>query len=310
MSYIAALGAIETGLVFALVALAVFVSFRVLNFPDLTVDGSFPLGGAVCATLITSGYDAFLATLAGASCGAAAGFATGWLNVKLKILHLLAGILVMTAMFSINLRIMGRPNVPILNESTVFTPFTFESLPTHVAVPAALAALTAIAVFALNAFLATEVGQALRAAGSNARMASAQGVSTGAMTLLGLSLSNGFSGLAGALFVQSSGGADVSMGIGVVIIGLAAVIGGEALLPSRRVLYAIAGCVVGAVAYRFAVAVALNLDWVGLRAQDLNLVTALLIVGALSVPRVRERLWTRSHKLIVQRIQKYGRPAQ
>ncbi|MDH6234791.1 putative ABC transport system permease protein [Mesorhizobium soli] len=307
MSLIAALGALETGLIFALVALAVFTSFRVLNFPDLTVDGSFPLGGAVCATLISAGTDAFLATLAGTLSGALAGFATGWLNVRLKILHLLAGILVMTAMFSINLRIMGRPNVPLLDEVTVFTPFQSDSFPAYVAVPVVMAVLVALLVLLLRYFLGTELGQALRAVGSNPRMASAQGISTSAMTLLGLSISNGLAGLAGALFVQSSGGADVSMGIGVVIIGLAAVIGGEALLPSRGLLLSIFGCVLGAIAYRFAIALALNLEWIGLKAQDLNLVTALLIVLALSLPRVRQRLWTRSQKVVAQQVQRYGR---
>ncbi|PSJ56902.1 ABC transporter permease [Pseudaminobacter soli (ex Li et al. 2025)] len=307
MSLIAALGALETGLIFALVALAVFISFRVLNFPDLTVDGSFPLGGAVCATLISAGSDAYLATLVGTLSGALAGFATGWLNVRLKILHLLAGILVMTAMFSINLRIMGRPNVPLLDEVTVFTPFQSDSFPAHIAVPVVMAVLVALLILLLRYFLGTELGQALRAVGSNPRMASAQGISTSAMTLLGLSISNGLAGLAGALFVQSSGGADVSMGIGVVIIGLAAVIGGEALLPSRSLLLSIFGCVLGAIAYRFAIALALNLEWIGLKAQDLNLVTALLIVLALSLPQVRQRLWTRSQKVVAQQVQRYGR---
>lgn len=306
MSLIAALGALETGLIFALVALAVFISFRVLNFPDLTVDGSFPLGGAVCATLISAGLNAWLATVAGMLCGALAGFVTGWLNVRLKILHLLAGILVMTAMFSINLRIMGRPNVPLLDEDTVFTPFQSDSFPAYIAVPIVMAVLVALLVLVLRYFLGTELGQALRAVGSNPRMASAQGISASAMTLLGLAISNGLAGLAGALFVQSSGGADVSMGIGVVIIGLAAVIGGEALLPSRGLLLSILGCVLGAIAYRFAIALALNLEWIGLKAQDLNLVTALLIVLALSLPRVRQRLWTRSQKTVARQVRRYG----
>ncbi|MGQ2993518.1 ABC transporter permease [Variovorax sp.] len=284
MSLIAFQGSLEVGLIFALVALGVFISFRVVNFPDLTVDGSFPLGGAVAATLLVGGWHPLAATAAAFAAGALAGLTTGWLHVKLKIMQLLAGILVMIALYSINLRVMGKPNEPLLGASTVFNTPPLEALPGPWTTALVLLAVTLAVKFALDRYFGSEAGPAMRATGGNARMARALGVSTDRLSLFALALSNGIVALAGALFAQSQGGADVSMGIGTIVIGLAAVIIGETLLPMRSIAWATLGCVVGAVLYRMLVALALNSDFIGLKAQDLNLVTAVLVTLALVMP--------------------------
>ncbi|QRF62510.1 ABC transporter permease [Variovorax paradoxus] len=284
MSLIAFQGSLEVGLIFALVALGVFISFRVVNFPDLTVDGSFPLGGAVAATLLVGGWHPLAATAAAFAAGALAGLTTGWLHVKLKIMQLLAGILVMIALYSINLRVMGKPNEPLLGASTVFNTPPLEALPGPWTTALVLLAVTLAVKFALDRYFGSEAGLAMRATGGNARMARALGVSTDRLSLFALALSNGIVALAGALFAQSQGGADVSMGIGTIVIGLAAVIIGETLLPMRSIAWATLGCVVGAVLYRMLVALALNSDFIGLKAQDLNLVTAVLVTLALVMP--------------------------
>lgn len=290
MSLFSILGAIEIGLIFSLVALGVFISFRLLRFPDLTVDGSFPLGGAVCAILISTGTNPWLATLAGTAAGAVAGFITGWLNVKLKIMDLLASILMMIGLYSVNLRIMGGPNVPLINEPTLFTMLQPANIDDYVMRPLIMLGFVIVAKLALDWFFATERGLAIRSTGSNARMARAQGVNTGAMILLGMAISNGLVGLAGALFVQTQGGSDISMGIGTIVIGLAAVIVGETILPSRKIIWATLAVVLGAVVYRFFIAAALNIDVIGLKAQDLNLVTAVLVTIALVIPQIKKKL--------------------
>lgn len=287
MSQIAFLGAIEVGLLFALVALGVYLSFRVLQFPDLTVDGSFPLGAAVCASMIVVGIDPYLASLAAALAGAGAGLVTAWLNVRLKILHLLASILTMIALYSVNLRIMGRPNVALLGETTVFTPLESLDTPMYISLPIALFVLVVIVKIALDWFLNSEIGLAMRATGVNARMARAQGIHTDRYILGGMALSNALVALAGALFAQSQGAADVTLGVGVIVVGLAAVIGGEAIISTRTVFRATLACVIGSILYRLAVAGALNADMLGLKAQDLNLITAVLVALAMVLPGMR-----------------------
>lgn len=290
MSLIASLGAIEIGLIFGLVALGVYLSFRVINFPDLTVDGSFPLGGAVAAALIVAGINPFVATAAAIAAGAAAGTLTAWLNVRLRIMQLLASILVMIALYSINLRVMGKPNVALINDATVFSVLDFGGMPDYVLKPLVLLVIVIAAKVLLDLFFASETGLAMRATGGNPRMARAQGISTDRQTIVGLGLSNALVALAGALFVQSQGGADISMGIGTIVIGLAAVIIGETILPARSLVITTAACIVGALLYRFFIALALNSDFIGLQAQDLNLVTALLVAFALLVPAYKRRL--------------------
>ena len=290
MSLIASLGAIEIGLIFGLVALGVHLSFRIVNFPDLTVDGSFPLGGAVAAALIVAGWNPFAATALAIVAGALAGLLTAWLNVKLKIMQLLASILVMIALYSVNLRVMGKPNVALISEPTVFSLASFGGIPEAWFKPLLLLVIVGVVKLLLDLFFASETGLAMRATGSNPRMARAQGISTDRQTLAGLALSNALVAFAGALFVQTQGGADISMGIGTIVIGLAAVIIGETLLPARSLALATLACVLGAVIYRFFIALALNSDFIGLQAQDLNLVTAVLVAFALLVPSYRRKL--------------------
>lgn len=295
MSIYSLWGAFEIGLIFSLVALGVLISFRVLRFPDLTVDGSFPLGGAVAATLIAAGFDPFISTVIATFAGAGAGMVTGWLNVRLKIMDLLASILMMTALYSVNLRIMGKPNVPLIMEPTVFSVLQPAGMSDYVFRPLLLVLVVVLAKFLLDWFFTTQKGLAMRATGSNARMARAQGVATGNMVLLGMAISNALVALAGAMFVQSQGGADIAMGIGTIVIGLAAVIVGENILPSRRLVYTTLAVIIGAIVYRFFIALALNADFIGLKAQDLNLVTAVLVTIVLVIPLIKKR-FTRGRK--------------
>lgn len=286
MSTIAFFGAIEIGLVYGLVALGVFLSFRVLNFPDLTVDGSFPLGAAVTATLIVGGVDPFLATAAAVLAGAMAGLVTAFLNVRFNILHLLASILTMIALFSVNIRIMGRPNVAIINDETILTPLLGLGLAGYIVNPLVAGMVVLIAVGLLARFLTSDFGLAMRATGANPRMARAQGVPTAVHIYSGMALSNGLVALAGALFAQTNGFADVTSGVGTIVVGLAAVILGETLLRTRILLLALIACIIGSVLYRIAVGLALNADFLGLQASDLNLVTAVLVALALILPGV------------------------
>ncbi|WP_321339566.1 ABC transporter permease [Breoghania sp.] len=289
MTEIAFWGAVELGLVYAFVALGVYLAFRVLDFPDLTVDGSMPLGAAVSAVLLVNGVNPWLATGAAMVAGAIAGVVTATLNVRFKILHLLASILTMTALFSINLRVMGRPNVALLMQDTVLTPFYGQGLADYYVRPAFLFVLVVIAVALVAWFLRSEFGLAMRATGANARMARAQGVRTDLQIFAGIALSNALVGLAGALFAQTNGFADVTSGVGTIVVGLAAVIVGETLLPSRLVTVALIGSVIGSVVYRIAVQLALSADVIGLKASDLNLVTAALVAIALILPRLRKK---------------------
>src|SRR5690554_1529781 len=190
MSLIAFLGAIELGLIYGFVALGVYLSFRILNFPDLTVDGSFPLGAAVAAVWIVGGGDPWVGTLLAVAAGGMAGIVTAWMAVKLKILNLLASILSMIALYSINLRVMGRPNIALLADDTVFTPL--ESLPIsrYIVFPLAILVLLVLVTLLLNRFLNSEMGLAMRATGENPRMASGNGINTSVMVLAGMALSN------------------------------------------------------------------------------------------------------------------------
>ena len=291
LSEIAFYGAVETGFIYGLVAFGIYLSFRVLDFPDLTVDGSFPLGAAVAAVCIMNGWNPWLATFMAIFAGMAAGAMTAFLNVKLGILNLLASILVMTALYSVNLRIMGRPNVALLGEDTILTAWENNlSLPYFI-IPVLLFALVALVVFlAMWWFMKSETGLAMRATGANPSMARAQGIATGLMIILGIAIANGLVALAGALFAQSQGSADVTMGVGVIVIGLASLIGGEAIVTPKTVMRALIGCIIGAIIYRLAIALALNADFIGLEAQDLNLITAALVTLAIVLPNMRNKL--------------------
>jgi len=287
LSQIAFWGAVELGLVFAFVAIGVFLAFRVLDFPDLTVDGSFPLGAAVAAVLITIGVNPWLAAGVAMVAGAAAGMVTAFLNVRFRILNLLASILTMIALFSVNLRVMGKPNVALINADTMLSPFYGLGLREVYVRPLFVGILVVIAVIAVWRFLESDAGLAMRATGANPRMSRAQGIDTSWQVYLGLALSNALVALGGALFAQTNGFADVTSGVGTIVVGLAAVIIGETLFGARGILLALIGCVVGSILYRIAIQLALSTDALGLKASDLNLVTAVLVAVALVLPRLR-----------------------
>jgi putative ABC transport system permease protein len=287
VSQIAFWGAVELGLVFGFVAIGVYLAFRVLDFPDLTVDGSFPLGAAVTAVLIIAGLNAWFASLVAMGAGAIAGMVTATLNVRFKILNLLASILTMIALFSVNLRVMGKPNVALLNEETMLTPFYGHGLRDHYVRPLFIFVLIAVFILLIWRFLESDAGLAMRATGTNARMARAQGVKTGNQIYLGIAISNALVALGGALFAQTNGFADVTSGVGTIVVGLAAVIVGETIFGNRGLLVALIGCVIGSILYRLAIQLALSTDVLGLQASDLNLVTAVLVAIALILPRLR-----------------------
>ena len=287
MSQIAFWGAVELGLIFSFVAIGVYLAFRILDFPDLTVDGSFPLGAAVTAVLITTGYNPWFAALISMIAGSMAGLVTATLNVRFKILNLLASILTMIALFSVNLRIMGRPNIALINQDTMLSPFYGHGIPEYYGRPLFVFILVIIAVVLVWRFLESDTGLAMRATGANPRMAKAQGVRTDRQIYLGMGLSNALVALGGSLFAQTNGFADVTLGVGTIVVGLAAVIVGETLLRSRLILIILIGCVFGSIIYRIAIQLALTSDVLGLQASDLNLVTAVLVTVALILPRLR-----------------------
>jgi len=288
MSVFAFLGTLEIGFIYGLVAIGVYITFRILDFPDLTVDGSFTLGAAVTATLIVAGQNVFFATLLGTLAASCAGLLTAWLNLRFNILHLLASILTMTALYTINLRVMGKPNVALIMEPTILTPFEgMFGLPDMVMKVIFVAIFAVIAALLVAWFLNTQYGLAMRAVGSNKRMAQANGIVVTEKVYIGLALSNGLVGLAGALFAQTNGFADSTMGIGTIVVGLAAVIIGQSLFASRSMWVIALSCIVGSILYRVAVSLALNADFLGFKASDLNLITAVLVALALVFPKLR-----------------------
>lgn len=292
MSLLAFFSALESGLIYALVALGVYISFRILDFPDLTADGSFPLGGAAAGVAIIAGFNPWIACLFGLVAGMGAGAITAWFNVRFGILHLLAGILMMTALYSINIRIMDAPNLSLLGQASIFTPFVNNSNEFLVKV-CLLGAVIVVIKLCLDWFFSTETGLAMRATGSNLKMAQAQGINTNWIIILGMAISNGLIALAGALFVQTQGFADVSMGIGTIVIGLAAVIIGEAVISAKKMFWITFSVLIGAILYRLMIQIALSSDTlkdIGFRSSDLNLVTSLLVIIVLMLPKFRSKV--------------------
>ncbi len=277
------------GLAYGLVALGVYLTFRVLSFPDLTVDGSFPLGGAIVAILIVGGVNPWLASLAALGAGLAAGLCTSLLNTKLRINALLAGILMMVALYSINLVVMGRANISLLREITIFDQVSrWIALQNSVAVSIVFMAVAIAVILALlDWFLHTEIGLALRATGENQQMVRGLGANTDLTTILGVSLSNGLVALSGALISQNQGFADAGMGIGMIVMGLASVIIGEGIFRPRSVTAILLGVIGGTFVYRLFLGLALRL---GLPPVDFKLVTAALVVVALAIPYARKRI--------------------
>ena len=298
MSLLALFGALESGLIYALVALGVYISFRVLDFPDLTADGSFPLGGAVAGVAIIADVNPWLACLLGMLAGGLAGLVTAWLHVKLGILQLLSSILVMVALYAVNLRIMQAPNLALLGEPTIFGNLVTDSNGFWMRC-AVIGGVVIAAKLLLDWFFSTEMGLAMRATGSNLRMSQAQGIATSRSIMLGMAISNGLIALAGAIFVQTQGGADISIGVGTIVIGLAAVIIGETIIPAKKMLWITLSAIVGAILYKFFIQIALSNDTlrtIGFGPQDVNLITALLVVFALILPKIKSKILSNRHK--------------
>ena len=292
MSLFALIGALEQGLVYGIMVLGVYLTFRILDFPDLTVDGSLPLGAAVSAVCITHGMNPFLALVVAMGAGFIAGAVTGILNTKLKILHLLASILTMTALYSVNIRIMSGPNVSLLGVDTVIDPLINAGMPGYYASPVLFAVVVAAVVLGLIWFLYTELGQTMLATGDNLQMITSQGVDTHKVIIMGVGLSNALVALSGALIAQNQGAADVNMGVGTIVAGLASVIVGETVFGCNSVPRAVVAAILGSVIYRVAIALALGLK-IGsfsFTPSDLNLITALLVVAALTAPKLKARM--------------------
>ncbi|MDR3155267.1 MAG: ABC transporter permease [Deltaproteobacteria bacterium] len=293
MSLYAFSGAIELGLAYGLMALGVYLTFRVLDFPDLTVDGSLTLGAAVSAVCVTKGLNPFLSLLPAMAAGFAAGTVTGFLTTKLKILHLLASILTMTALYSVNIRVMGgRPNIALVGMPTVFDPIRSLDVSPFLASNILFVILVSAVILALVWLIRTEYGQALLATGANPKMITSLGVNTNFTVITGVGISNSLVALSGALIAQNQGIADVGMGVGTIVAGLASIVIGETILGGRRIAVVILSVVMGSVVYRLAIAAALSFKPWGIAFQpsDLKLLTAALVVAALVLPRFRDSL--------------------
>lgn len=278
------------GLLWALMTIGVFITYRVLDYADLTVEGSITLGAAIAARLIFYGANPYLATALSFLGGMCAGAVTGLLHTKLKIPGLLSGILSMIALYSINIRIMGKANVSLLRMDNVFTPIeALGSSPRNAVLILGLIAVI-IVICTLYWFFGTELGSSIRATGNNPGMMRAQGVNTDNMKLIGLMLSNGLVSLSGALIAQNQGFADIQMGTGAIVIGLASVIIGEVIFGTRNFMNTLISLVLGAVTYRIIIAAVLEL---GMEPTDLKLFTAITVAIALSLPIVKRKIAAR-----------------
>lgn len=302
--FISMFGAVESGIIYAIMALGVYLTFRVLDFPDLTVEGSFVTGAAVAAYSIVNGIPPVLATILAALAGFLAGCLTGVLHTKGKINSLLAGILMMTALYSINLRIMGQPTISLLNETTLFTQLEtlwasiglnnffngmlsaigVEQLPRTWAILIVMIIVAFAIKFLTDYYLKTEVGLALRAIGDNKKMIRSLSANTDNLIIVGVGISNAFVAISGSLIAQLGGFADVNMGLGLIVIGLASIIIGEALFGTKTVVRATLAVILGAVIYRIIVTIALRVDF--LETGDMKLITAIIVVFALVTPKI------------------------
>ncbi len=293
MTLYAALGAIEQGLVYGIMVVGVYLTFRVLDFPDLTVDGSLPLGAAISAVAISSGVNPWISLLFALAGGFLAGVVTAILNTKFKILHLLASILTMISLYSINIRIMGGPNVTLLGVDTVVDSLNGLGIGLPQYTGLVLFGLLAVCVVLLVVwFLHTELGQAVLATGDNPQMITSLGVNTHFIIILGVGGSNALVALSGALVAQYQGAADVGMGMGTIIAGLASVIIGETVFGCTTIARAFVAALLGSILYRLAIALALGLEFGAFRfnPSDLNLITAILVIFALVTPNLKKRL--------------------
>lgn len=277
-------GAVALGVIWSIMTIGVYITYRILDYADLTVDGSFALGGAVAARMIVDGYNPFLAVFVAFIAGVLSGVVTGILHTKLKIPALLSGILSMIALYSINIRVMGKANISLLKEPIVYDVLSFLNKDTAVLVFGFICIVLVIAL--LYWFFGTEIGCAIRATGNNENMIRAQGVNTDITKIIALFISNGLVAVSGALVAQNQRFADMSMGTGTIVIGLASVIIGEVLFGTRNFMNTLISLVLGSVVYRLIIALVLEM---GMESTDLKLFTALIVAIALSLPIAKEK---------------------
>lgn len=282
--------AVEQGLIFAIMVLGVYITYKILDFPDLSVDGTFPLGGAITAFMITKGVNPYLALPVSFLIGAFAGMITGIIHVKLKVRDLLAGIIMSTALYSVNLRIAGKANVAFFTKDTIFTKSVFRQLLSGSALKYVVLIVSLIIVvilkLVLDWYLTTRSGYLLRATGDNATLVTSLGKDNGLVKVIGLSLANGFAALSGCVYVQEEGYFDVSMGTGMVVLSLASVIIGISIFKHIRFAKATTAVIIGSIIYKFCVSLAIRY---GLTANDMKLVIATLFLVILIITRDRNR---------------------
>ena len=269
---------IEQSLIFAIMVLGVYISFRILNFPDMTVDGTFPLGAAISAKLLTLGVNPYLTLLVALVAGAVAGAVTGLIHVKLKVKDLLAGILVMTALYSVNLRVMGKSNIPLFEEDNIFN--------TEYSMLITIVVLILISKFLLDYLLKTKFGFALKALGDNENLIVSLGLNEEKYKIYGLMIANAFVAFSGAVLAQYQGFADVGMGTGIIVIGLASIIIGDTLFGKRRRLAGTTIVIIGSILYRGVIAVTLSM---GMDASDLKLITSVIVIVILWIQKQKDK---------------------
>ena len=269
---------IEQSLIFAIMVLGVYISFRILNFPDMTVDGTFPLGAAISAKLLTLGVNPYLTLLVALVAGAAAGAVTGLIHVKLKVKDLLAGILVMTALYSVNLRVMEKSNIPLFEEDNIFN--------TEYSMMITIVVLILISKFLLDYLLKTKFGFALKALGDNENLIVSLGLNEEKYKIYGLMIANSFVAFSGAVLAQYQGFADVGMGTGIIVIGLASIIIGDTLFGKRRRLAGTTIVIIGSILYRGVIAVTLS---IGMDASDLKLITSVIVIIILWIQKQKDK---------------------
>lgn len=269
---------IEQSLIFAIMVLGVYISFRILNFPDMTVDGTFPLGAAISAKLLTLGVNPYLTLLVALISGAAAGAITGLIHVKLKVKDLLAGILIMTALYSVNLRVMGKSNIPLFEEDNIFN--------TEYSMMITIVVLILISKFLLDYLLKTKFGFALKALGDNENLIVSLGLNEEKYKIYGLMIANAFVAFSGAVLAQYQGFADVGMGTGIIVIGLASIIIGDTLFGKRRRLAGTTIVIIGSILYRGVIAVTLSM---GMDASDLKLITSVIVIVILWIQKQKDK---------------------
>ncbi|PHI07396.1 ABC transporter permease [Fusobacterium polymorphum] len=269
---------IEQSLIFAIMVLGVYISFRILNFPDMTVDGTFPLGAAISAKLLTLGINPYLTLLVALVAGAVVGAVTGLIHVKLKVKDLLAGILVMTALYSVNLRVMGKSNIPLFEEDNIFN--------TEYSMMITIVVLILISKFILDYLLKTKFGFALKALGDNENLIVSLGLNEEKYKIYGLMIANAFVAFSGAVLAQYQGFADVGMGTGIIVIGLASIIIGDTLFGKRRRLAGTTIVIIGSILYRGVIAVTLSM---GMDASDLKLITSVIVIIILWIQKRKDK---------------------